>query len=388
MMRIRRRWRRLGIVVALLALGWFLFARLELWRARGELRLAQQEIARGHLEAARRRLAALAARPGVLGGAADYWLGICEASSGRPDAALEAFARLPRGYAFDPVGAYQEARANLFHGRLHPAERRLAETLARGGPGLDPVLGLLRHILEIQARFDDVKPLLRAHLAEAVDPIIDLKELSNFDLERLPYEGLRGALEKAGQLAPEDDRVWLGKARLAIEAGRWEEAAGWLKRCRSVCADAPVWRASLEWARASGRPDLVLEAARQLDRLGQLGAGERFELRAWLHQQRGDTPAESAALHRWLRVEPASTRALERLAELAHQAGGPDRVAELTAPQRRSRAGACRLPAPPLERQAPRHGGRALNTGPVGRNRGPPARGPCLVDLGTQSRSR
>ena len=39
-----------------------------------------------------------------------------------------------------------------------------------------------------------------------------LQELSNFDLDRLPYEGLKAALEKAGSLAPEDDRVWLGES--------------------------------------------------------------------------------------------------------------------------------------------------------------------------------
>ncbi len=34
-------------------------------------------------------------------------------------------------------------------------------------------------------------------------------------------------------------------------------------------------------------------------------------------------------MERWLQIEPQSTRALERLAELAHRAGRPDRVAEL-----------------------------------------------------------
>ena len=93
-----------------MALGWA-GSQLDTWRVRGELVLARHEIARGRLEAARRRLVALTARPGVLGGAADYWLGICEALDDRPEAALRAFARLPEGYAFDPVGAYHEAKA-------------------------------------------------------------------------------------------------------------------------------------------------------------------------------------------------------------------------------------------------------------------------------------
>src|SRR5207248_1213127 len=61
----------------------------------------------------------------------------------------------------------------------------------------------------------------------------------------------------------------------------------------------------------------------------QLDLGERLALRAWLHGQRGDPRAESLALERWLQVEPAATRAMGRLAELAHQAGDAGRVVEL-----------------------------------------------------------
>ena len=151
---------------------------------------------------------------------------------------------------------------------------------------------LLSDIYQIEVRFDDVKALLRAGLADAKDPIRILKELSNVELDRLPYDGLQGALEKAGQLAPEDDRVWLGKGRLAIEAGRWDEAREWLGRCRVAVRDAPVWRAWIKLARGCGRPDEALEAARQLGP-GELDIGERLALRAWLHEQRGDTRAES-----------------------------------------------------------------------------------------------
>jgi tetratricopeptide (TPR) repeat protein len=312
----------------LLALGWALFAQLDTWRARGELRLAQQDLANGRLEAAHRRLTGLAKRRGELGGAAAYWLGICEALGGRPDAALRAFARLPEGYAFEPLGAYLEAKANMSHGRLHAAERRLEQVRGLHGPGRDRARDLLSEIYQIEVRFDDVRSLHRASLVEAEDPTRDLKELSNLDLARLPYDGLKGALDEAGQLAPEDDRVWLGKARLAIQGGRWDEASAWLRRCREAGADAPVWRAWLEWARGSGRPAEAMEAARQLGP-GQLDPEERLELRAWLDQQRGAIDAESAALERWLRLDPAATRALERLAELAHRAGRPDRVAEL-----------------------------------------------------------
>jgi hypothetical protein len=91
MMRMRRLWRWLGSATVLTALGFIVLARLNAWNNLGELRLAQQAIARGQLAAARGRLAALAVRPGSLGGAAAYWLGISESLAGNPEAALEAF---------------------------------------------------------------------------------------------------------------------------------------------------------------------------------------------------------------------------------------------------------------------------------------------------------
>src|SRR5262249_22439138 len=171
-----------------------------------------------------------------------------------------------------------------------------------GGPGRDRVRDLLSHIYQIEVRFDDVRPLLHAHLAAADDPIGDLRQLSNYDLERLPYDGLKAALEQAGQLAPEDDRVWLGKARLALEDGRWDEAESWLSRCRDAGADPAVWRTWLDWARGAGRPDEVLEAVRHLGP-EHLDPGESLALRAWLHRQVGDTSGEARALEHWLRFE-------------------------------------------------------------------------------------
>ncbi|WP_148594431.1 CRTAC1 family protein [Aquisphaera giovannonii] len=325
---MRRRRRRLAIAAGLLALAWVAFTRLDARRSGEQLDLARREIGRGRFDAARRRLATLSARAGSLDGAADYWLGICESLDGHPDAAARAFDRVPPGFAFDAVGAYHEAKANLARGRLHPAERRLEEALEQDGPAREKIRDLLRRVYELEARFGDVKALVRGRLAAADDPLSDLRDLSNLDLSRLPYEGLKGALETAGAAAPDDARVWLGKARLALEAGRWDEADGWLRKCRHAGADAPVWRAQLEWARGSSRPADAIEAA------GHLGAGAlepaaRLELRAWLARRGGDAEAEAAATEAWLALEPGAIRAMERLVELAHRAGRPGRVAEL-----------------------------------------------------------
>ena len=195
------------------------------------------------------------------------------------------------------------------------------QALAHGSPGLEQARDLLSHIYQIQGRFDDDKLLREASLADAQDPVRVLRQLSGLDFDRIPYVGLLATLENAGELAPEDDRVWLGKGRMAIEAGRWEEARKWLGRCRAAgLADGTVWRAWLKLARGSGRPDEAVDAARQLGP-GDLDACERLALRAWLHETEGDTQAETMTLEHWLRLEPAATAALERLAELAQRAG-------------------------------------------------------------------
>src|SRR3954454_7539948 len=108
-----RRFGPILLVVAVL-LAWGLWRALDYLQLRGELLLARQDLSRGRFDQARIRLAALtAARPGALGGQLDYWLGVCESSSGRVDAALAAFARVPSGFVFDPQAAHLEAEANI-----------------------------------------------------------------------------------------------------------------------------------------------------------------------------------------------------------------------------------------------------------------------------------
>jgi tetratricopeptide (TPR) repeat protein len=327
-----RRLRRLAIVAAPLAVIWVAVAQLQAWRARGDLRRAQQEIARGELEPARLRLGKLATNPGVMGGAVDYWLGVAEALAGNSAAALRAFRRVPAGFPFDARGAVLEAQANLAQGCLHAAERRLEAVRAQGGPDQPAVRQLLGRVYRLQVRFRDVRGLLRVSLAEADNPVAVLKAATDLelDMERIPYDGLREALELAGRRAPDDDRVWLGKARLAIESGQWDTAHEWLLRCRTAGADQPVWRAILECAQGANRPEEAIEAAGHLGP-EQLDLAQRLALIAWCHQERGDPDAEARALERWLEVEPTATRALERLAELAHREGRRDRVRELRA---------------------------------------------------------
>ena len=40
-----------------------------------------------------------------------------------------------------------------------------------------------------------------------------------------PIENVRAYLDQASKLAPDDDRVWLGRANLAIRTGNYDDAS-------------------------------------------------------------------------------------------------------------------------------------------------------------------
>ena len=318
---MRKPWFRLVILGAVVIVAWWGWKGLDTLRIRGELHRARKEMAQGRLEPARIRLTALsAARPGVLGGEVDYWLGICESSQGRFERALAAFERVPAGFPFDAQAAALEAEANLRRGRLRPAERRLEEGLRRGGAGLNDLRRLLSRVYEIQLRVADAIPLYRESLEEIPDPLPLMRHVSYLDGGTLPLESLRETLEEAARLAPDDDRVWLGQARLAMQTGDWDGAERWLRRCRQQGADVPVWEAWLGWAQGTGRPAEALEAVEALGPQ-RFSPRQREALCAWFARQAGDARAEREAIERWLVLEPRSIAALERASVLALEEG-------------------------------------------------------------------
>ena len=179
---------------------------------------------------------------------------------------------------------------------------------------------------------------------------------------------------RPGEGRRDDDRVWLGRANLAIKTGRFDEAARWLDACSERRPDdLTVWCARLDLARATSDWE---GAWRALDHLPADGVSpvESLRLRAWLAARLGDAAVERAALAAVLEQEPGDTAALDRLAELSAEAGAvrggdPDPVGG--GPDRR-RQGV--LPGPDRERLDRRPRGAR----PPGRNLGPPDRGPRL----------
>jgi tetratricopeptide (TPR) repeat protein len=140
---------------------------------------------------------------------------------------------------------------------------------------------------------------------------------------------LRSLVEQAGRLAPQDDRVWLARASMAIGRGAFDEAARWLEAClRKRPEDGPTWRAYLNWAMATNRVAGVRKALEHLPAAESTPA-QVDRLAAWLADRRGDAAAERRALERVVAAAPADFAAWDRLADLTRRAGRPADADEL-----------------------------------------------------------
>ena len=226
--------------------------------------------------------------------------------------------------------------------------------LAVPGPHLAEARDDLVRMLRLQGRFAEARRRFLDGLGEWADPARALRALDRLDREPYPTEGATRYFEAVARLAPDDDRVWLGSAYLAIQLGHLDEADRRLTACRSRRPDDPaVWRTRLAWAIASGR---LLEALEALDRLGHaevdLGTAEALLARFPGHRDgaaAGVGPGEGREEYTRL---VGSADAIDRAADLAGLAarlGKAEesacwvRLAGLPEPGRRT----ARLPAPP-----------------------------------------
>ncbi|MHB1562298.1 MAG: tetratricopeptide repeat protein, partial [Isosphaeraceae bacterium] len=326
---MRSAWIMIMVLVGALAVA---LVAAESWRRRRELDLARAQIDRGEFLAALGRLESLAAArprwPAGGDGAIDYWLGECCWRTGRREAALAAFLQVPEEGDYGTRAAARAARGLLDRGRWREAEERLERALSRGGPGLDEVRTELDQLYRMQGRFEDAARLLRDRCTESRDPASVIRALWRTERGTPPYQTIEQALAIGERLDAKEDRIWLGRARLATQTGRLSEAEQWLKRCSEVRADEPVWRAWLDWARAADRPETARNALRAIGP-ERLGPRVRLEWRAWFARRGGDSAAERRALADWLVLEPRNPIVISRLAALATRAGEADRAAGL-----------------------------------------------------------
>ncbi len=323
-----------------LLIGWVAWRVAEVRRHRRVVAEARAEMRAGRHGHAARILTMLA--PGSPGrDEADYLLGVCEKARGREGLAEEAWSRVPAGSPFAARAIQGLMELKIHRGRLGEAERLVERALADPRIDAAALQVFLGMVYSLEGRVEDGRRLLEADWRRldaagegASERAIQLARLHvalGLEREIGSDEATRSYLAQAARQAPDDDRVWLGRANLAIRSGSLDDAARWLEAClRKRPDDVAVWRARLDWAVKAGR----VEAAREA--LGHLPATEASPVRvrrlaAWLagqsRQDRGEV--ERRALDRLLELDPADVVAIDRLAGLAGTDASSGRMEDL-----------------------------------------------------------
>jgi tetratricopeptide (TPR) repeat protein len=268
---------------------------------------------------------------------AAYVLGLCEQARRRNHEAEQAWARVRPGSSF--IQRAILARLRLFHdtGKLSAAEKIVIDAAADPRNDRTELLVLLVPIYSQIGRADEAERLLEErweHLRvmgkATPDESIKLVRLHiELGLQTRSTDELKLYLDQVGRLAPDDDRVWLGRANLAIQTGAHDEAKHWLEACRGKRPDdVPVWRAWLNWGVATNRVDVVEEAANHLPAAESTQA-EIHRLGSWFCAQRGDLAGERRQLARLAAANPGDLKTIDRLIAIADKSGDSPHGEEL-----------------------------------------------------------
>jgi tetratricopeptide (TPR) repeat protein len=326
------RWAALSLFV-LFVLGSF-WVGVSWWQRRNHrsaLAESRREMKAGRYGHAVRILAALKDRDSHSGEAA-YLLGVCEKARGRFQAAVEAWALVPAGSAFATAATLKRIELDLERGRFAHLEELVKRAIANSCLNASTLLPPAALAYCAQGRVDDAERIIEATwdcLERANEPlrergILLVRLHIMLRLEPITSDAIRAMLDRATRLEPEDDRVWLMRANLAIATCSYDDAAQWLLAClRRHPEDVAVWRAKLKWAMAANQIEAVFDAARHLPAAESTPA-ELHRLSAWLAAQRGDSQWERLELERLLTVDPADFSAWNRLEELAQRSGEPE----------------------------------------------------------------
>jgi Tfp pilus assembly protein PilF len=289
----------------------------------------ESEIVAGRYAIACRNLEKLLSSYADPKGEIAYRLGSCELARGRLQAAGAAWARVVPGSKFSAKAI--EGRMHLLQGsgQLAAAEQLIRDAALDSRNDRTALLVLLAPIYSEQGRTDEAERLIEdrwEHLNTtgrgALEPAIKLV-LQHVELGFLPspVETVRDFLERASRLAPDDDRVWLGRANLAIRTGAHDEAARWLDACElRRREDVPIWRARLNWGMVTNQVDVVERAMTHIPAT-ESSPAQLHRWSAWLAVHRGDVATERRELELLVAADPMDVTALGRLAELARNEG-------------------------------------------------------------------
>ncbi len=332
-----RGWALVGVVLTfLIVLAWAVWRGLETARLRGAVEEARADLDAGRPALAARKLQELLrVRPDS--DEFHFLLGNAEKARGRLKEAERAWRAIPRDSGFAAPAIRALAAMSVDQGRLADAEQVIVDAL--GDPRVNgfELRRFLAPLYWQEGRVDEARRVIeenwdlleRAGTGGSELAVEHVRLHVALSVGMASIDAVRSFLSRAGQLAPGDDRVWLGKANLALRENAIEQAGQWLDRCLKIRPDdAAVWRARLDWGMAADRPDVVREAFNRLaeDSLPAVALGRTA---AWSAARAGDAAAEAEALENLIAIDPENTAPLDRLAELAIKAGRPERALEL-----------------------------------------------------------
>jgi tetratricopeptide (TPR) repeat protein len=309
----------LAAATSVAARGWY----------RGELLHIEADLSEGRTASARQRL-----RWVSWFGPNDadilFLLGVCERTDGNVESAIKNWTRIPRSSSRWVDATVQRAQLAMAEGRFAEAESALLEANPQPGhPAWASCEQLLLQLYLFTIRYDEigrrkVREWSTVHKPEILRVHWLIDETKSFAVG-----ATRDRLAEAGQVAPDDDRVWLGKANLAIRTGQKQEAAAWLQRCRECRPDdAAVWLAHLDWAVAFNQVEPAIEASQHLP-ADFLSPVRILAVRAWIAAQRKQTQTEREALDQLLMFEPGNSQALVRLSDIASGSGQTHLLSQL-----------------------------------------------------------
>ena len=335
----RRRGRWAAVILPAIVIGGLSWCGWRWWdvrRYRDAMARIEDAMQTGRYAVAARDLSALLAR-GRDPDRTAYLLGVCEKARGRAREADTAWARIPPDSPLSGQAVAGRMDLLIERGRLADAEHLIQRaTDARGSDG--SALGMLLIPTFVQeGREEEAERLIESRWRNldakgegASEQAINLARLHmELRWNVPPVDSVRAYLDQVGRLAPDDDRIWLGRANLAIRVGSHDEAARWIDAClKRRPEDRSVWRARLDWAMRTNR---LADARTALKHLPAEPAtpAEVHRLSAWLAAACGDLERERRELASLVSEAPEDFEALDRLEKLEQRQEAKTVAAEL-----------------------------------------------------------
>ena len=325
----RRGGRWTAAIVSVLVIGGLCGCGWRWWnvrRYRSAMAGIDEAMQHGHYATALRELSSLLDwSPGS--DRATYLLGVCEKALGRPRKADAAWAAIRPNSPYSGRAIAGRTDLLIEQGRFADAEYFIMRTTdPLGSEGSARRMILIPSFVQ-EGRAAEAQQLIESRW-QSLDANGEITVEQAVNLARLhmemrwnvpPVETLRDYLDQVGRLAPDDDRIWLARANLAIRAGSYDEGRRWIDDClRRRPDDHAVWRAQVDWSMRTNR---LAEARAALKHLAAELATptEVHRISAWIASVCADVDRERQALAALVAEDPEDFRSLERLEKLEQQ---------------------------------------------------------------------